>query len=64
MSSERPEGFYGRNTDRQRCDQALAAPGEGDRRSDLHQPYGIDSSFRDPSGNSIRLTQVRETVWP
>ncbi len=24
------------------------------------QPYGIDSSFRDPSGNSVRLTQVRE----
>jgi uncharacterized glyoxalase superfamily protein PhnB len=23
-------------------------------------PYGIDSSFRDPSGNNIRLTQVRE----
>ena len=23
-------------------------------------PYGIDSGFRDPSGNSIRLTQVRE----
>ena len=22
-------------------------------------PYGIDSSFRDPSGNNIRLTQVR-----
>lgn len=22
--------------------------------------YGIDSSFRDPSGNSIRLTQVRD----
>jgi uncharacterized glyoxalase superfamily protein PhnB len=22
-------------------------------------PYGIDSGFRDPSGNSIRLTQVR-----
>jgi len=21
-------------------------------------PYGIDSSFRDPSGNSVRLTQV------
>ena len=28
------------------------------------RPYGIDSSFRDPSGNSIRLTQVRETVSP
>ena len=26
------------------------------------RPYGIDSSFRDPSGNSIRLTQVRETA--
>ena len=24
------------------------------------RPYGIDSAFRDPSGNSIRLTQVRE----
>jgi predicted enzyme related to lactoylglutathione lyase len=23
-------------------------------------PYGIDSGFRDPSGNAIRLTQVRE----
>jgi Glyoxalase/Bleomycin resistance protein/Dioxygenase superfamily len=24
------------------------------------RPYGIDSSFRDPSGNHIRLTQVQE----
>ncbi len=24
------------------------------------RPYGIDSSFRDPSGNHIRLTEVRE----
>jgi uncharacterized glyoxalase superfamily protein PhnB len=24
------------------------------------RPYGIDSGFRDPSGNSIRLTQVTE----
>ena len=24
------------------------------------QPYGIDASFRDPSGNHIRLTQVRD----
>src|SRR3982750_1388967 len=23
------------------------------------RPYGIDSSFRDPSGNHVRLTQVR-----
>jgi predicted enzyme related to lactoylglutathione lyase len=24
------------------------------------RPYGVDSGFRDPSGNAIRLTQVRE----
>jgi predicted enzyme related to lactoylglutathione lyase len=24
------------------------------------RPYGIDSAFRDPSGNAIRLTQVTE----
>lgn len=24
------------------------------------RPYGIDTSFRDPSGNNIRLTQVLE----
>lgn len=24
------------------------------------QPYGIDTSFRDPSGNNLRLTQVME----
>ena len=22
------------------------------------RPYGIDSAFRDPSGNALRLTQV------
>src|SRR4051794_17609606 len=26
------------------------------------RPYGIDASFRDPSGNHIRLTQVSEVV--
>lgn len=24
------------------------------------RPYGVDSGFRDPSGNSVRLTQVRD----
>ena len=24
------------------------------------RPYGIDSGFRDPSGNSIRLSQIRD----
>jgi len=26
------------------------------------RPYGIDSGFRDPAGNSFRLTQVSELV--
>ena len=26
----------------------------------IDTPYGIDSGFRDPSGNSLRLTQVME----
>jgi len=26
------------------------------------RPYGIDCGFRDPSGNSLRLTQVREDM--
>ncbi|GAC1399777.1 MAG: VOC family protein [Mycobacterium sp.] len=26
-------------------------------------PYGIDCGFRDPSGNSVRLTQVAQS-WP
>jgi predicted enzyme related to lactoylglutathione lyase len=26
------------------------------------RPYGIDTGFRDPSGNAIRLTQVSEVV--
>ena len=26
------------------------------------RPYGIDAGFRDPSGNSLRLTQIRADV--
>jgi predicted enzyme related to lactoylglutathione lyase len=26
------------------------------------RPYGIDAGFRDPSGNSFRLTQVRDDL--
>ena len=26
------------------------------------RPYGIDSAFRDPSGNQLRLTEVREVA--
>ena len=27
------------------------------------RPYGIDAGFRDPSGNSFRLTQIRAEVF-
>jgi predicted enzyme related to lactoylglutathione lyase len=26
------------------------------------RPYGIDAAFRDPSGNNVRLTQLREVA--
>jgi predicted enzyme related to lactoylglutathione lyase len=26
------------------------------------RPYGIDAAFRDPSGNSIRLTEIKEVA--
>jgi uncharacterized glyoxalase superfamily protein PhnB len=26
------------------------------------RPYGVDAGFRDPSGNAIRLTQVRDDI--
>jgi hypothetical protein len=26
------------------------------------RPYGIDTSFRDPSGNHFRLTRLREAL--
>ena len=38
----------------------LAARGVVFNDPPTEQPYGIDTSFRDPSGNNIRLTQVLE----
>jgi catechol 2,3-dioxygenase-like lactoylglutathione lyase family enzyme len=38
----------------------LAARGVVFNDPPTHQPYGIDTSFRDPSGNNVRLTQVLE----
>ena len=36
----------------------LSARGVAFNDPPTRQPYGIDTSFRDPSGNNIRLTQV------
>ncbi|HEY1592436.1 MAG TPA: VOC family protein [Solirubrobacteraceae bacterium] len=38
--------------------EALAARGVEFTEQPEERPYGIDSGFRDPSGNSFRLTQV------
>jgi catechol 2,3-dioxygenase-like lactoylglutathione lyase family enzyme len=42
--------------------QELRARGVEFTEAPEERPYGIDSGFRDPSGNSFRLTQVRELV--
>jgi uncharacterized glyoxalase superfamily protein PhnB len=39
--------------------EELAARGVEFSEAPEERPYGIDSGFRDPSGNSIRLTEVR-----
>jgi catechol 2,3-dioxygenase-like lactoylglutathione lyase family enzyme len=42
--------------------EALKARGVEFTEAPEQRPYGIDSGFRDPSGNSFRLTQVLETA--
>jgi uncharacterized glyoxalase superfamily protein PhnB len=39
--------------------EALKARGVEFSEPPEERPYGIDSGFRDPSGNSLRLTEVR-----
>lgn len=56
------KGFAGTvflTTDDVRSDyEELKARGVQFTEAPEERPYGIDSAFRDPSGNSIRLTQV------
>jgi catechol 2,3-dioxygenase-like lactoylglutathione lyase family enzyme len=40
--------------------EELAAKGVEFTETPERRPYGIDAGFRDPSGNSLRLTQVME----
>jgi predicted enzyme related to lactoylglutathione lyase len=40
--------------------EALKARGVEFSEEPEERPYGIDSGFRDPSGNSFRLTQVKD----
>jgi uncharacterized glyoxalase superfamily protein PhnB len=43
-------------------DEELKSRGVEFTEAPEERPYGIDAGFRDPSGNSIRLTQVRAGV--
>jgi catechol 2,3-dioxygenase-like lactoylglutathione lyase family enzyme len=58
------KGFAGTvflTTDDVRADyDALKSRGVEFTEEPEERPYGIDTAFRDPSGNSIRLTQIRE----
>jgi uncharacterized glyoxalase superfamily protein PhnB len=60
------KGFAGTiflTTDDVRADyEQLKARGVEFSEEPEERPYGIDSGFNDPSGNSLRLTQVRETA--
>jgi predicted enzyme related to lactoylglutathione lyase len=40
--------------------EQLSARGVEFHEAPEERPYGVDSGFRDPSGNSIRLTQVKD----
>jgi uncharacterized glyoxalase superfamily protein PhnB len=42
--------------------EQLSARGVEFTEAPEERPYGIDSGFRDPSGNSFRLTQVSEAL--
>ena len=46
--------------DCQKSYEELTARGVEFLETPEERPYGIDSGFRDPSGNNFRLTQVRE----
>jgi hypothetical protein len=46
--------------DCRRSYEELSARGVEFTEAPHQMPYGIDSGFRDPSGNSVRLTQLLE----
>ena len=58
------KGFAGTvflTTDDVRADyQELKARGVEFTEEPEERPYGIDTGFRDPSGNNLRLTQLTE----
>ncbi len=48
--------------DCQKVYEELSGRGVEFQETPEERPYGIDAGFRDPSGNSFRLTQVKPGV--
>jgi catechol 2,3-dioxygenase-like lactoylglutathione lyase family enzyme len=53
-------GIFLATDDCQASYEELKARGVEFSETPEERPYGIDAGFRDPSGNSIRLTQVKD----
>ncbi len=64
VSTLMAKGFAGTvfltTDDCQAAYEELSARGVEFHEAPEERPYGIDSGFRDPSGNNIRLAQVRD----
>jgi uncharacterized glyoxalase superfamily protein PhnB len=59
MSKGFAGGLFFATDDCQASYEELRARGVEFSETPEERPYGIDSGFRDPSGNSIRLTEVK-----
>ena len=55
-------GIFFETDDCQATFEELSARGVEFNQEPFETPYGIDSGFRDPSGNSFRITQVSPVV--
>lgn len=53
-------GIFLETDDCQKAYEELSARGVEFQETPEERPYGIDAGFRDPSGNSFRLTQVKD----
>ena len=53
-------GLFFATDDVQRSYEELSKRGVEFLQEPTEQPYGIDAGFRDPSGNNMRMAQLRE----
>jgi catechol 2,3-dioxygenase-like lactoylglutathione lyase family enzyme len=53
-------GLFFATDDVQRSYEELKSRGVEFQQEPTEQPYGIDAGFRDPSGNSMRMAELRQ----